>query len=54
HITFREFLRHHPEAVRRYSAVKEEAARLYPNDIDGYMAYKSPCIAELYAACGLK
>ena len=53
HITFREFLKANPEAVRAYSAVKEEAARLYPNDIDGYIAYKSPCIAELYARCGL-
>ncbi len=53
HITFREFLKANPEAVRVYSAVKEEAARLYPNDIDGYIAYKSPCIAELYARCGL-
>ena len=53
HITFRNFLRANPDAVRVYSAVKEEAARLYPNDMDGYIAYKSPCIAELYARCGL-
>ena len=54
HITFRDFLRSNPEAVRRYSAVKETAASLFPNDIDQYMAYKAPCIAELYALCGLK
>lgn len=54
HITFREYLKSHPEAVKRYSAVKETAARLYPNDIDAYMEYKSSCIEELYAACGLK
>ena len=53
HITFRDFLRGNPEAVKRYSAVKEKAARLYPNDIDLYMAYKSPCIEELYRLCGL-
>ena len=53
HITFRDFLRENPDAVRAYSAVKEEAARLYPGDMDGYIAYKSPCIAELYAQCGL-
>ena len=53
HITFRNFLRANPDAVRVYSAVKEEAARLYPNDMDGYIAHKSPCIAELYARCGL-
>lgn len=53
HITFRDFLRENPEAARAYSTVKEEAARLYPNDMDGYIAYKAPCIAELYARCGL-
>ena len=53
HITFRDFLRENPEAARAYSTVKEEAARRYPNDMDGYIAYKSPCIAELYARCGL-
>ena len=53
HITFRNFLQSHPEAVREYSAVKEAAARLFPDNIDGYIAYKSPCIAELYRQCGL-
>ena len=53
HITFREFLKSHPEAVRQYSRVKETAAQLYPDDIDRYIAYKSPCIEELYAQCGL-
>ena len=53
HITFRDYLRTHPEAVRKYSAVKETAARLFPEDIDGYMAYKAECIEQLYALCGL-
>ena len=53
HVTFRDFLKGHADAVKQYSAVKETAARLYPNDIDGYIAYKSPCIEELYARCGL-
>ena len=53
HVVFRDYLRAHPEAAARYSVVKEEAARLYPHDIDGYMAYKSGVIAELYTACGL-
>lgn len=53
HITFRNFLRTHPEAVKRYSAVKETAARLFPDDIDRYMAYKAPCIQALYVQCGL-
>ena len=54
HITFREFLRNHPAEVKKYSEVKERAAQLFPEDIDKYMEYKSQCIEELYALCGLK
>lgn len=54
HISFRDFLRSDPEAVKRYSLIKEKAAELYPNDINGYIAYKSPCIEELYKECGLQ
>ena len=53
HVTFRNFLRNHPEAVKQYSTVKETAARLFPDDIDRYMAYKATCIQELYVQCGL-
>ena len=53
HITFRNYLRSHPQAAARYGAVKAEAAALYPNDIDAYIAHKAPCIAEIYKACGL-
>ena len=54
HMTFRNFLRSNPQAVKKYSLVKETAAMLFPHDIDQYIAYKSPCIEELYALCGLK
>ena len=54
HLTFRDFLRANPEAVAAYGAVKAEAARLYPQDIDRYIAHKSPCIQALYARCGLE
>ena len=54
HITFRDYLRANPAAVKQYGAVKEEAARRFPDDIDGYIAYKTPCIEALYAMCGLK
>lgn len=54
HLAFRDFLRSSPEAVEKYSRVKETAARLFPEDIGQYMAYKSPCIEELYRLCGLK
>ena len=54
HITFRDFLRRTPEAVRKYSLVKEKATALFPDSIDQYIEYKSPCIEELYKECGLK
>ena len=54
HITFRDFLRENPEAARKYGSVKETAAQLFPDDIDKYIEYKSPCIEELYKMCGLK
>ena len=53
HVTFRDFLRNTPEAAAEYGRVKEEGARLYPEDIDGYIRYKGPCIEKLYRQCGL-
>ena len=53
HLVFRDYLRSHPEAVEQYGNVKNAAAMLFPDDIDGYIAYKSPCIEELYKRCGL-
>ena len=54
HITFRDYLRTHPEAANEYSKVKEKAAQLFPDDIDSYIEFKSPCIAKLYKLCGLE
>ena len=54
HVMFGDFLRSNAEAARKYSSVKETAAELFPNDIDKYIEYKSPCIEELYKQCGLK
>ena len=53
HITFRNFLKSAPDAVKKYSKAKETAALLFPDDIDKYIQYKSPCIEELYNQCGL-
>ena len=53
HITFRDFLKSHPEAREEYGKVKEMAAAMFPNDIDKYIEYKTPCIQKLYEACGL-
>ena len=54
HIIFRDFLRHNTAAVKKYGSVKEKAAALFPDDIDKYIEYKTPCVDELYSLCGLK
>ena len=53
HITFRDYLRSHPEAAQEYGEVKTQAAQLYPDNIDGYIEYKSGCIEKIYRQCGL-
>ena len=53
HLAFRDYLRAHPEAVREYGRIKEEGAKLYPDDIDGYIGHKSPFIGKIYAETGL-
>ncbi len=53
HIAFRDYLRNNLEAVKKYSKVKEEGAKLFPDSIDDYIAYKSPCIEEIYRKCSL-
>lgn len=53
HITFRNYLRTHPEAVKKYSKIKPDAAKLYPNDIEKYIEHKSSVIEEIYKQCGL-
>jgi GrpB-like predicted nucleotidyltransferase (UPF0157 family) len=53
HIAFRDYLRSHPDAVQEYSRIKEEAASLYPYDIDQYIGHKSPVIEKIYKEIGL-
>ena len=53
HIAFRDYLRSQAAAVREYGRIKEEAAKLYPEDIDGYISYKSPFIERIYEELGL-
>ena len=53
HISFRDYLLAHPEAVREYSRVKEEGAVLYPHDIDKYIEHKTPFIQGIYKEIGL-
>ena len=53
HLAFRDYLRAHPEAVCEYSRIKEEGATLYPYDIEGYMAHKSPFIERICREAGI-
>ena len=51
HIVFRDFLRSHRDYRKRYGETKIKAAELFPNDIDGYIKYKSDIISEIYKLC---
>ncbi len=53
HIAFRDYLRSDPDAVAEYSRIKEEGARLYPDDIDKFIEHKSPFIESVYKQIGL-
>ena len=53
HIAFRDYLRTHPDAVREYSRVKEEGAKLYPDDMGRYIEHKSPFIEKICAEIGI-
>lgn len=53
HVAFRDYLRTHPDAVREYSLIKEEGAKLYPYDIERYIEYKSPLINKIYTEIGI-
>ena len=48
HLAFRDYLRSHRNAVKEYSMIKEEAAHLYPYDIDSYIQHKSHWIEKIY------
>ena len=48
HITFRDFLRNNADAVKKYSYVKETAARLFPNDIEKYICFLLCCKENIF------
>lgn len=54
HVSFRDYLRFHPEAVAEYSRIKKEGAELFTHDIDSYIEHKSPFIEKIYSEIGLK
>jgi len=47
HLNFRDYMIAHPEEAQAYSRLKEELARRFPHDIEGYMAGKDGFIKEM-------
>ncbi|MGB8698792.1 MAG: GrpB family protein [Thermosynechococcaceae cyanobacterium] len=47
HLTFRNYMRVHAEDAQKYSELKQELAKRYPNDIEGYMDGKDEFIKEM-------
>ncbi len=54
HLAFRDFLRKNPKYCEKYSKIKIEMAKKYPNDIDSYIKGKEPVIMEIHKLCGIK
>jgi len=53
HLTFRNWLRNHPEDLEAYAAVKMELAEKFRYDRDAYQNGKSTIIEQIYKKCGL-
>ncbi|HEY9799365.1 MAG TPA: GrpB family protein [Leptolyngbyaceae cyanobacterium] len=47
HLAFRDYMIAHPEYAQKYSELKRELAKLYPEDIYGYMDGKDGFIKEM-------
>jgi GrpB-like predicted nucleotidyltransferase (UPF0157 family) len=47
HLAFRDYIIAHPEVAQKYSELKRELAKMYPEDIQGYMNGKNGLIREV-------
>jgi GrpB-like predicted nucleotidyltransferase (UPF0157 family) len=47
HLAFRDYLNVHPEEAQQYSQLKQQLARRYPHDIQGYMDGKNGFIQSI-------
>jgi GrpB-like predicted nucleotidyltransferase (UPF0157 family) len=52
-LLFRDYLRAAEDARAAYGQLKREAARIYPDSIDGYLLLKDPVFHIVYAAASL-
>ena len=53
HVAFRDYLRSNKSAALEYGRIKEEGAKLFPYDIDGYIKHKTEWIEKVYRETGL-
>jgi len=53
HLTFRDWLRGHPQDREAYAQAKMASARQFPHDISAYIDAKSDVILDIYKRCGL-
>ena len=47
HLLFRDYLRQHPDAARRYAALKKDLAARFRDDREGYTEAKTPFIRSI-------
>lgn len=47
HLAVRDYLRTHPEAIKRYGSLKENLVKKFPNDIETYINGKDTFVKEL-------
>jgi GrpB-like predicted nucleotidyltransferase (UPF0157 family) len=47
HLAFRDYLRTHPDAKKKYGELKERLAQQFPYDIESYIGSKERLVAEI-------
>lgn len=47
HLAFRNYLRMHPDAVKKYGSLKKELSQRFPNDIEAYISGKEQLVSEI-------
>lgn len=47
HLAFRNYLRLHPDAVKKYGSLKKELSLRYPNDIEAYISGKEELVSKI-------
>jgi GrpB-like predicted nucleotidyltransferase (UPF0157 family)/uncharacterized glyoxalase superfamily protein PhnB len=53
HLAVRDHLRTHPDTAKEYGELKEELAKQFPHDIDGYVDGKTDLLLRILQAAGL-